>query len=179
MLHWKTEPIFLDVSAQGRVSSGLSPFLSIYGHREAISRDRLGRSVTKTFRLVLCGSDSQLIFGSRQVDSEEEQLFYFYLTLVKWKRINRAVFSFLLSLDSWEAAGYILLLTGVFCGQLFRDLFCVLCLRPLAQRSSWWVRDGVEVRVRRREDCLLRLFGFCYIFVWVVLIYQCKRDLVW
>ena len=52
------KPILLELSAQGRVSSGLYPsycfhFLS-YGHREANGCDRWGRSVTKTFRLVLC-----------------------------------------------------------------------------------------------------------------------------
>ena len=32
------------------------------------------------------------------------------------------------------------------------------------QRSSWWVRDGVKVRVGRRGECLLRLFCLFYVF---------------
>jgi len=103
-----------------------------------IGRDHLERSVTKTFRFALCNSDSQLIFCSRRVDTEDGSLFF-------------------LSLDSWEAAGYVLLVTGVFCGQLFRDLFSVSFVRGRLPSN----RHGGYVTGWKSGNCLLRLFSFC------------------
>jgi len=79
-------------------------FLSIYVDSEAIGRDRLGRSITKTFRLALCGSDSCFWFSSSRLGRWQSYLFS--RLLINGRR-----------------QGYVLLVTGVFCGQLFRDLF--------------------------------------------------------
>ena len=90
-----------------------------------------------------------------------------------------AVFSLLPYLDSREATGYLLLLTGVYRGQEFGFTSAsVLVLRPPGQRSSWWVRDGVKVRVGRRGECLLRLLSLFCVFQREILIYQYKRNIV-
>lgn len=71
----------------------------------------------------------------------------------KYQSTRKKVFlSLLPSLDSWEAEGYLLLLTGVYRGQEFRFIsVSLLVLWPPSQRLSWWVRDGVGVRVERLE----------------------------
>ena len=60
---------------------------------------------------------------------------------------KKAVLSLLPSLDSWKAAVvYVIVNWGLpWAGVGFISV-SLLVLRPSAQRSSWWVRDGVEVR---------------------------------
>ena len=85
------------------------------------------------------GSSFLVLLG---VDSEEDSLLF------------SPVYGYLA-----DGHGYVFLLNGVFCGQLFWDLFSVsFVLRPPAQRSSRHVTG--EVRVGGRGYCLLRLCIF-------------------
>jgi hypothetical protein len=114
-------------------------FLSIYGHREAIGHDCLGgERYQNILSCVVRLRYSPLIFGSRRVDSEEGS-------------------SLSLPVSGQMGGGQLCIIVnwGLPWAVIWIYFWVPLVLMLLAQRSSWWVHEGVKIRVGRLSPSVI------------------------